>query len=60
MNRNMEEKNLYVPPKLEVTQVVLGGSIALQSPLKSIELNDWNEVSHETDPDCNADVWLNI
>jgi len=50
---------MYVPPMLEGTMVELEKVIAA-SPVKKIDLIDWEEQGPDDDPLNNADVWLNF
>jgi len=59
MKRNVKEKRFYVPPTLEVRQMILEGNIALQSPVKSVELKPWAEESFDV-TENNSDIWLNL
>jgi len=54
------EKKFYIPPTLEVTRVMLEHNVAIQSPVKNVELKDWSYEGPENDVNNNADVWLNI
>jgi len=56
---NTKEKTIYIPPALEVKRVILENSVAIQSPVKSVELKEWSYEGPENE-DNNADVWLNI
>ena len=48
----------YLPPKIEVSPVVLEGNIALQSPELHITANDW-ETNEMVAPDT-GDIYLPI
>ena len=56
---NTKEKRIYIPPTLDVTQVVLENNVAIQSPVKKVELKDWSYEGTEIGEN-NADVWLNM
>ena len=50
-----KKKNIYIPPTVEVTQVVLETVIAA-SPIQKVNLQDWE---HDTDvSSSNTDVIL--
>ena len=52
----IERKKFYVPPKVEVTQVILEGVITA-SPIHSVEVKDWEYEGLEN-PENHADIWL--
>ena len=51
-----DNKKSYIPPKVEVTRVILENVIAA-SPVPKVNLQDW-EVSDENDPGNSSDVTL--
>lgn len=51
-------KNLYVPPTVEVNPVALDASIALQSPIRKIDVEEWVE-EPEITPDT-GDIFIAI
>ena len=55
-----ERKKPYVPPTLSIHRIMLEGDIANQSPIDSVNLQDWTYESPESDPNNNADIWLNL
>ena len=57
---NTEEKRFYVPPTLEVRQVILEGNIAIQSPIQKVELKNWDYEGPEDDVKNNVDIWLEL
>ena len=54
------EKKFYIPPTFEITRVMLEGNIAIQSPVKKVDLKSWDNEGPDDDVNNNADVWLNI
>jgi len=60
MIMNTEEKRFYVPPTLEVRQVILEGNIAIQSPIQKVELKNWDYEGPEDDVKNNVDIWLEL
>jgi len=56
-----KEKEFYVPPTVKVTQVILECSIAVQSPIQQVDLEDWYYDEYPLNHDSNnSDVWLDI
>ena len=55
-----ERKKPYVPPTLSIHRIILEGDIAVQSPIKKVELQDWEYETPDGKPDNNADIWLNL
>jgi hypothetical protein len=55
----MEKKIAYVPPTVEIDRVAIEVAI-VASPVKHIELKDWDDNNNLNDPQNNADVWLNM
>ena len=55
-----KRKKFYVPPTLHIQRIMLEGDIAVQSPVKKVELQDWTRETPETNPNNNADIWLNL
>ena len=53
------KKRSYLPPNIEVTQVVLEGNIAVQSVNKKIDVENWIDDPEQGTND-NADVWVNF
>ena len=58
MSMEKHQINVYVPPTLEVTQLILE-EIITASPIKVVNLKEW-EVEGPEEPTNNADVWLNF
>jgi hypothetical protein len=58
-NWNIIEKSVYVPPTVKIYYLTLEGSIALQSPIQKVRLNDWIEEGPEV-PANNSDIWLDF
>jgi len=56
---NMEKKQMYVPPTVEVRMIVVDAIIAA-SPVRQIDLKDWQKDDNLNDPDNNSDIWLNL
>ena len=56
MNMKSSKKLSYVPPKVEVTRVVLEEVIAA-SPIQKVNLRDWERETSD-EPSNNADVIL--
>ena len=52
------EKKKYVSPSMEVHSVALEANIAVQSPIRSVDLKDWEEEGEIT-PDT-GDIFLSI
>ena len=48
----------YVPPKVEITRVALENTIALQSPVKTVNREDW-EPDEQVVPDT-GDILLPV
>jgi len=59
MNRNNNNKEVYVPPTVEVARVVLERNIAVHSPIQEVNLEDWS-YDDPNDVSNNADIWLDI
>ena len=57
MNRIENKKMIYLPPSIEVTTVRLEGSIAVQSPVRTISVEKW-EIENPDRPENNADIVL--
>ena len=53
----MKTKRMYVSPSVKITRVVLEGSIAVQSVVQSINVQDW-EYEQDDLPENNADIVL--
>ena len=51
------EKITYLPPTVEVNPVTLDANIALQSPIKKIDVDEW--VEEEITPDT-GDIFIAI
>ena len=58
MSVKKHQIKVYVPPTLEVTQLILE-EIITASPIKAVNVKEWVEEGPE-DPTNNADVWLNF
>jgi len=56
MNKNNIQKLSYIPPRVEVTRVVLESVIAA-SPVQKVNLKDW-EYEDEDVPGNTADIRL--
>ena len=56
---DMKRKMIYIPPTIEVTQVVLEGNIAVQSVNKKIDVKDW-EPDPEQGTNDKSDIWVNF
>jgi hypothetical protein len=52
------EKFTYVPPTMEVSPVELDANIALQSPIRNIEVEEWQDEG-DVAPDT-GDIYLAI
>jgi len=52
------EKNKYVSPSVEVNQVFLEGNIAVQSPVRNVNVEDWG-ADEEIVPDT-GDIFIAI
>ena len=50
-------KNQYVPPLVEINPVALDAGIAVQSPIRKIDVEDWEE--EELTPDT-GDIFIAI
>ena len=57
---NTRGKENYVPPTWEIKQVVLESSIAVHSPVKNVDLRNWNSEDYEDDVSNNYDIWLDL
>ena len=55
----MNKKMRYLPPNIEIIQVVLEGNIAAQSVIKKIDVENWIDDPEQGTND-NADVWVNF
>ena len=56
-----QAKKIYLPPTVKVTQVILEGSIAIQSPIRQVNLEDWEYDEYGPNHDSNnSDIWLDI
>ena len=60
MKTNRTEKKLYVPPTLDIQQVMLEGDIAVQSPIQKVDLQNWDYEGPEDDVYNKSDIWLNL
>jgi hypothetical protein len=54
------EKNTYIPPTVEVNPVVLDANIALQSPIRNIEVQDWDQQPEVNVTPDTGDIFLSI
>ena len=59
MNKNERGRTFYAPPIVTVTHVILERSIAVQSPVREVNIKDW-EYEYPEDEGNTADIWLNI
>ena len=57
MNMKSNRKMSYIPPKVEVTRVVLEKVFAA-SPVQKVNLKDWEYDNNLNDPSNNADIVL--
>ena len=57
MKKNSNKKMIYVPPTVEVTTIVLEGGIAVQSPVRTINVEKW-DIDDPDQPANNADIIL--
>ena len=60
MQTNRTKKELYVSPTLNIRRIVLEGGIAVQSPIKKVDLKDWDNEGPEDDVYNKSDIWLNL
>ena len=51
-------KNQYVPPTVEVNPVALDAGIAIQSPIRKIDVEDWG--AEETITPDTGDIYIPI
>ena len=58
MNKNSNKKMIYVPPTVEVTAIVLEGGIAVQSLVRTINVEEWDTSDNPDQPANNADIIL--
>ena len=58
MNKNSIEKMIYVPPTVEITRIVLEGGIAVQSPVRTVNVEKWDLSDSPDQPENNADIIL--
>jgi len=57
MHLKSNKKMSYIPPKVEVIRMILETVIAA-SPIREVNLKDWEYESPDTDPNNNVDVIL--
>jgi len=55
----LKSKKSYVPPVVNVTNVVLEEGIAAHSVIQSAELENWSYEGSDI-PENNSDIWLNL
>jgi len=58
MIKNSNKKMFYVPPKVEVTTIILEGAIAVQSPVRTISVEKWDTSDDPFLSENNADIVL--
>jgi len=55
----MDYKKMYVTPTVEIAHIAIE-EVIVASPVKKVELKDWDYDNDMSDPQNNADVWLNM
>ena len=55
----MNNKKAYITPTVEIARIAVE-EVITASPVKKVELKDWDYDNDMSNPQNNADVWLNM
>ena len=58
MNRIKNKKKIYILPTIELISVRLEGDMAVQSPVRTVNVEKWDTSDDPSQPENNTDIIL--